>query len=209
MLRVWLIRHGESETNAGAASGDPGVSPLTARGRAQADRLAGAFPEAPALIVHSPYVRAVRTAEPLADRFPDVPREEWPVQEFSYLGMFHDRLSTSEERQPYVLDYWDRADPHLSLGGAESFAALLDRARHCLDRLARQPTGPVAVFTHGTFIRAVAWTLLTADPLDMRAFHRFATGLVIDNGTVVGLRFPAGAPPAVALGVDPGSFLGT
>jgi broad specificity phosphatase PhoE len=208
VLRVWLIRHGESEANAGAAAGEPGASVLTARGRAQADGLAAALPRAPALIVHSPYVRAVQTADATARRFPGVAREEWPVQEFSYLGMFHDRLSTSAEREPYVLDYWDRADPHLSLGGAETFAGLLDRARDLLDRLTQQPTGPVAVFTHGTFMRAVAWTLLSGDPLDMRAFHRFATGLVIRNGAVVELRFPTGAPPTVVLGGVPGSFLG-
>lgn len=198
MLRVWLVRHGESESNAGAPSDDPGASVLTARGREQADRVAATLPERPALIVTSPYVRAAQTAEPTIARFPDVQREEWPVQEFTYLGMFHDRLSTAGERRPYVADYWDRADPHLSLGGAESFADLLGRVGDCLDRLSQQPTGPVVVFTHGLFLRAVAWALLTGDQADMPAFRRFSTGVVVPNCAVVELRI--GAPTVVVLG---------
>jgi 2,3-bisphosphoglycerate-dependent phosphoglycerate mutase len=203
VLRAWLIRHGESESNAGTPSAEPGASPLTARGREQAAGLAVTLPETPALIVTSPYRRAVQTAEPTIARFPDVHREEWPVQEFSYLGEFHVRMSTSGERRPYVLEYWTRADPHLSLGGAETFAHLIGRARDCLDRLAAQPEGPVAMFTHGLFMRAVAWVVLTggvADHDGMLAFHRFMAGISVPNCAVLGLRFPDGEPPVLVAG---------
>ena len=203
VLLAWLIRHGESESNAGTPSAQPGASPLTARGWEQAEGLAATLPEVPALIVTSPYRRAAQTAEPTVARFPDVRREEWPVQEFTYLGDFHARTSTSEERRPYVLDYWHRADPHLSLGGAETFAGLVARANACLTRLAAQPDGPVAVFTHGLFMRAVAWVVLTGGTADhdgMRAFHRFMTGIAVPNCAVMGLRFPTGAPPTLVAG---------
>ena len=203
MLRAWLIRHGESESNAGTPSAEPGASPLTARGREQAARLAATLPEPPALIVTSPYRRAAQTAEPTIARFPEVHREEWAVQEFSYLGEFHTRTSTSEQRRPYVADYWHRADPHLSLGGAETFAGLVARASTCLDRLAAQPAGPVAVFTHGLFMRAVAWLLLTGGAADhdgMRAYQRFADVLSVPNCAVLGLRFPDGAAPVLVAG---------
>lgn len=203
MLRAWLIRHGESESNAGTPSADPGASPLTARGVEQAERVAARMPERPALIVASPYLRAAQTAEPTIARFPDVRREEWPVQEFTYLGMFHDRLSTSDERRAHVVDYWSRADPRLSLGGAESFMDLLGRVHDCLERLGAQSVGPVAVFTHGMFMRAVLWTLLTGpttDDPDMRAYYRFSGGLAVPNCTVVELRLAAGAAPRVVAG---------
>lgn len=203
MLRVWLIRHGESESNAGIPSADPGASPLTARGKAQADRVAAQMPERPALIVTSPYLRAAQTAEPTMARFPDVRRDEWPVQEFTYLGMFHDRLTTSEERRANVVDYWHRADPHLRLGGAESFTDLLGRVHDCLARLETQPAGPVAVFTHGMFMRALIWTLLTGpstDAPDMRAYYQFSGGLTVPNCTVVELRFDTGVVPRMVAG---------
>lgn len=133
-----------------------------------------------------------------------MPRAEWPVQEFTYLGTFHHRLSTSEERRPHVVEYWRRADPYVSLGGAESFADLLARVHDCLDRLARQPDGPVVVFTHGQFMRAVAWALLTsgvADHEGMRAFHRFSTAFAVPNCAVIELSFPAGSPPRLVAGV--------
>src|SRR5262245_709170 len=72
VLWAWLIRHGESESNAGTPSAEPGASPLTARGREQAAGLAATLPEPPTLIVASPYRRAAQTAEPTAARFPDV-----------------------------------------------------------------------------------------------------------------------------------------
>lgn len=203
MLRAWLIRHGQSESNAGTPSAEPGASPLTARGVEQAVGIAATLPETPALIVSSPYRRAAQTAKPTIARFPEVRREEWAVQEFSYLGDFHRRLSTSEERWPYVVEYWERADPHQSLGGAETFADLIARARSCLDRLAAQPAGPVAVFTHGLFMRAVAWLVLTrgtVDPDGMRAFHRFAEAIHVPNGAVLGLRFPDGDEPRLVFG---------
>lgn len=204
MLRVWLVRHGQSESNAGAPSADPGAPPLTARGHEQADRLAAALPEAPALIVASPYRRAAQTAEPTSARFPHVRLVEWPVQEFAYLGTFHHRLTTSDERRPHVVEYWRRADPQLSVGGAESFAELLVRVHDCVDRLSREPAGPVVVFTHGQFMRAVVWTLLAgggADADGMRAFHRFSAGFAVPNCAVVELRFPSGAAPQVVAGV--------
>jgi 2,3-bisphosphoglycerate-dependent phosphoglycerate mutase len=203
VLRAWLIRHGESESNAGAPSADPGASVLTALGREQARRVAAALPEPPALIVVSPFVRAVQTAEPTIARFPAVPHEEWPVQEFTYLGNFHHRTTTSDERRPVAVEYWRRADPYMSIGGAESFADLIGRVRALVDGLAAQPAGPVAVFTHGTFMRAVIWTLLTGGPVDhggMLGFQQFADGIVIPNGTVLGLCFPASGPPRVLAG---------
>jgi probable phosphoglycerate mutase len=202
VLRVWLVRHGQSESNAGTPSARPGESPLTARGREEAERVATTIPK-PALIVVSPYVRAAQTAAPTIARFPAVPHEEWPVQEFTYLGEFYDRLTTAEERRPRVVEYWRRADPHLAQDGAESFADLLGRVHALVERLSRQPAGPVAVFTHGTFIRAVIWTLVTggtADHEGMRDFHRFHDRIAVPNGAVVGLGFPAGAPPLVLAG---------
>src|SRR5262245_29085258 len=104
------------------------------------------MPEPPALIVVSPFVRAIETAEPTIARFPAVPREQWPVQEFTYLGDFHHRTTTSEQRRPVAIEYWRRADPTTSIGGAESFADLVGRVHALLYDLARQPAGPVAVF---------------------------------------------------------------
>jgi 2,3-bisphosphoglycerate-dependent phosphoglycerate mutase len=192
VIRVWMIRHGESEGNAGLPSRDPESSPLTAVGRAQADQVARGFAEAPALIVTSPYVRARQTAEPTISRFPGARLQEWPVQEFTYLGELRGQMMTASERDPYGRAFWDKADPHFVSGGAESFAGLISRASEFLGRISAQSSGPVAVFTHGHFMRAVTWSLLTGitspDSGDMRSFRRFANRYLIPNGAITELR---------------------
>ena len=203
MTRIWLIRHGESESNAGRSSSVPGSSPLTALGRRQAEQIARGLPDAPALIVTSPFVRARQTAQPTISRFPRAEGQEWPVQEFTYLGELHGRTMTPEEREPHVQAYWKRSDPDDASGGGESFAGLLRRVTDCLSRLASARPGPVAVFTHGYFMRAVVWSLLTGvsapDGQQMRDFRSFALSYLIPNGSVVELR-AAGRDAPVLLG---------
>jgi hypothetical protein len=57
------------------------------------------------------------------------------------------------------------------------------------------------VFTHGLFMRAVAWSLLTGiiRPNDdqMRSFRRFANLYLIPNVGVIELRHTPGNPPAL------------
>jgi probable phosphoglycerate mutase len=193
VIRVWLIRHGESESNAGLPSSGPGSIPLTPLGHRQAEQIARVFADVPALIVTSPYVRARQTAQPTISRFPAAVRQEWPVHEFTYLGDLHGRAMTSREREPYARAYWNQADPHHVNNGAESFAGLLKRARDFLSRLSAQRSGPVAVFTHGLFMRAVAWSLLTGITApagdEMRSFRSFANVYRIPNGGVVELCY--------------------
>jgi 2,3-bisphosphoglycerate-dependent phosphoglycerate mutase len=83
---LWLVRHGESEANAGGITSDCTGIELTLCGRAKAEAVAAACPERPAWVGLSPYLRARQTAEPLLARYADVPIEELPVQEFTYLA---------------------------------------------------------------------------------------------------------------------------
>jgi 2,3-bisphosphoglycerate-dependent phosphoglycerate mutase len=188
VTRVWLIRHGESESNVGRTSAEPAEIPLTEFGRQQAEQVALAFARPPALIVTSPYLRARQTAQPTIERFPDVPYEQWSVQEFTYLGDMHGKATTAKEREPFAQAYWNRGDPDFSNGGAESFNGLLGRAHDLLDRLSETPKGPVVVFTHGYFMRAVVWRVLLGG--SMQDFRRFAESYIVPNCGVIDLRFP-------------------
>lgn len=201
MTRVFLIRHGESESNAGLPSADPASVPLTADGPRQAGLIARAIADEPALIVTSPYLRARQTAQPAISRFPAAGCQVWPVQEFTYLGDLRGRATTARERAPCARAYWERADPHRASRGAESFAGLLSRVAGFLARLSALEAGPAVVFTHGLFMRAVAWTLLTGvttpDQDQMRRFRGFADRYLIPNAGVVELRRDGNGPPAL------------
>jgi broad specificity phosphatase PhoE len=192
VIRVFLIRHGESESNAGLPSADPGSAPLTPDGHRQATQVAQVLADVPALIVTSPYLRARQTARPMISRYPAAARQEWPVQEFTYLGELHGRATTAREREPYARAYWDRADPDAASHGAESFAGLLGRVTDFLSRLSAQESGPAVVFTHGLFMRAVAWSLLAGvtapDEGQMRSFRRFADRFLVPNAGIMELR---------------------
>ena len=85
-LAVRFIRHGESVANAGGVTAEPSGIPLTELGREQALAIARGLSNPPDLIITSPYTRARDSAAPTAARFPDVPLEVWPVQEFASLA---------------------------------------------------------------------------------------------------------------------------
>jgi 2,3-bisphosphoglycerate-dependent phosphoglycerate mutase len=130
MQTVWLIRHGESEANAGLPTSHPMTIELTAKGHQQAKEIASAFVTAPSLIVTSPYLRARQTTQPTRDRFPDVPFVEWEVQEFTYLAPIRYLGTTTNERRPIVEVYWQNRDPFVVDGeGAESFSDMLIRVK--------------------------------------------------------------------------------
>ena len=75
-----------------------------------------------------------------------------------------------------------------------------------LGRLSTQPGGPVAVFTHGLFMRSVAWSLVSrvTEPStsDMRDFRRFAAVYRTPNGGVVELRTRPGRPAPSLMGAS-------
>jgi 2,3-bisphosphoglycerate-dependent phosphoglycerate mutase len=156
MSAIQLIRHAESEGNAGLPTNDPASIPLTQRGHEQAAALAATFSTAPDLIVVSPYLRTQQTAAPLIARFPCVSVEEWAVQEFTYLNPMKYIGTTEAQRGNSAAGYWQRCDPHWNDGGgAESFADLIARIDALETRLRQYVGKSVVIFSHGYFIKAL------------------------------------------------------
>lgn len=189
MLTVMFVRHGESAANAGNATSDPALIPLTEKGWAQARAVAESFDQAPSLIVTSPFERAADTAKPTIERFPGVTVETWAIEEFTYLSPARCANTTAAERKPWVDAYWGSADPEFADGqGTESFASLIQRARESLRRL-HGMTGMVVVFSHGQFIQAARWLIAESperiDAEAMRAFRRFDLENMITNGQII------------------------
>lgn len=189
-MKAAFIRHGQSTGNAGVPCHDLASIELTELGWNQARQIAEDWQERPALIVTSPYLRTQQTATPTIERFPDVPVETWPIEEFTYLQPSRWNGTRSVERMPYLERYWRDADPAYCDGeGAESFATLLRRAEAALERLASLPSaGPVYVFSHGQFIQAVR-AIVTEPELDDRGkmlrFWRKGEPPAIGNGELI------------------------
>lgn len=195
MVNVWFIRHGESEANAGLPTTNPATTPLTERGHRQARQIALAFSQAPSLIVTSPYRRTQQTAQPTRERFPHADHLEWQVQEFTYLAPNRYENTTVDQRRPLSDAYWQQGDPlHVDGVGAESFADLMQRVQTVQEKLHQLEVEPkfVVVFSHGRFMRAVLWAILTrsvdVNPKRMRQFYGFIGSFSVPNGSILKLH---------------------
>lgn len=166
-MTVYLIRHAQSEGNIGLRTTIHSDIRLSAEGEKQAEELAAKTDFCPQLIVMSPFLRARQTAMPLCRKYPAVPTEIWPVEEFTFLDADRCNNTTPEERRPWVEAYFKRNDPDYVDGkGAESFAMLLARAEDMLTRLRALPAeNTTLVITHGNFIRATMLLLTRSAPL--------------------------------------------
>lgn len=183
--KIILVRHGQSLANAGGlCDGDHSTNPLTDLGREQARAFAEEFSGLPTRFIRSQYLRARQTSEPLLARLSDVPVEEWPVHELSYLAI--NCPTTDEGLMPRAKVFWQRGDPaHIDGPGVESFSEFLARVRSVIGKLAKMPAGEhIVVFTHGFWMQAFRLLLLFPQATDaeiMRSFRRFHNSHFIAN----------------------------
>ena len=206
MLTVFLVRHGESQSNAGLATSDPVKVALTSLGHQQAKQVAAFLKEHTPLnlIVTSPYLRTKQTVSSTRQLFPTTQVEEWEVQEFTYLSSIHQEQTTTEDRKPLVEIYWamcepsfmDGSYPHFILSPySESFKVFIGRVQAFIRRLkgVDNRCQNIAVFSHEQFIAAVLWcikhgsTEITSDT--MHAFRHFFNQNRLPNGGIVELKF--------------------
>jgi probable phosphoglycerate mutase len=184
--KVLLVRHGQSVANAGGIPPDHINNPLTELGHAQAKAFAEGFDCEPTLFLVSPFLRARQTSEPLLKKFPNVPVEEWPIHEFTFLEPARHNGTSEQQQSPHILDYWKRNDPEYLAGpGAESFTLFLGRAREAIRRLGDlAPGGCIVAFTHGLLMQAFRLLLLFPNATEaelMPNFRRFHFDHFIEN----------------------------
>lgn len=161
MNNIWLIRHGECHSNIGEKTTHPATSTLTETGILQSECVADYIDFQPDIIIHSPYLRALQSAKPTINKFPEVTIDEWPVQEFIYLPHEKYLNTTQADRRSAVDEYWQQCDPQQkNFEEAESFVEFIDRMELMIEKL-KQNKGPVIVFTHGHVIRVMIWKIIT------------------------------------------------
>ena len=151
MVRAVFIRHGQSAANAGLATDDFALIPVTEIGQQQAEALAAVWTEEPSHIFHSPFLRTHQTAAPTIARFRDVDVIELPVHEFTNLEPARWNGTSPADREEFVDEYWNMCDASYQDGpGAESFAAFFARIGEAFEQLQTLPDGSTAyVFSHG------------------------------------------------------------
>ncbi len=158
--RILFIRHGESESNAGAKTEHPQSINLTDTGRQQARDKAAALDVAPDLIVTSSYIRTQQTAEPFLARFAGVPAEEWNIHEFTFLAADKYKNTTNEERRPDLMKFWTNADPdHRDGDDSETFNEFVGRCRDTVEKMKKAQGDTILVFCHGYTMNCLCYLL--------------------------------------------------
>ncbi len=187
-IRIYLVRHGQSQANAGGVTLENPVVPLTELGERQARALAPLLPPSSVTIWSSPFKRTLDTAAPYCARLNQTVATHDELREFETVDTVQLRGSPCEERETVVAGYWMRSDPdHRSGPAAETFREFHERvarARH--EFLAALPDGSV-VFGHGMWMALLFWQMWgfsSVDRIGMTLFRRFQLGFPTPNAGV-------------------------
>lgn len=176
-MLLYLVRHGETESNrAGLALGRADV-PLNERGLWQAGRLAEALAGEPfAAIYTSPLMRARQTADAIAERHGLSPVTEPGLIEMEIGEVEQMPFAEVRARYPGLLEAWAGADgPNQAMPGGERLVDVQERAWRTVKRLStRHAEETVCAVTHNFVILTV---LATALGTDLAHFRRIRHGL--------------------------------
>ncbi len=165
---IILLRHGQTEVNAGGRLQGHLDAPLTELGRRQAAGAAASLlVRSPGLrLVTSPLLRASQTAEAFGPNVEVEVDERWIELDY---GEWDGRPLASIP--PEVWDGW-RTDPAFAPPGGESLLHLSDRVHAaCADLSTQDGDGDVVVISHVSPIKAaVAWALGVGPTVSWRTF---------------------------------------
>ena len=186
-MRLILIRHGETPSNAQQLALGHADVPLTERGRSQADALASALGGGAhgtiAAIYASPLQRALETARPLAEALGLEVRVEPRLIEMDVGEVEGLAFGELRERYPDFLREW-RSDglADVPMPGGETLRHVQDRAWASIESLReRHSDETVAVVTHNFVLLALLCRALDLPLARFRSLrHELAAISVVD-----------------------------
>jgi broad specificity phosphatase PhoE len=189
-LRIFLLRHAETDWN--RARRVQGVSdiPLNARGRAQAEAFADRLATEPLEAIYaSPLSRARETAEALARR------HGLPIQTVEGLSEFHQGELEGRHLEDLIADYPDllaafSKDPaDVRIPGGETMAEVQVRAWAAFSEIVdRHTEGSVVVVSHNMTLLTLLCRFLGMTLSRFRRLSQGSTGVTILERGVQGLH---------------------
>jgi broad specificity phosphatase PhoE len=171
VTRIILVRHGQTAWNVGASSAEGerfrgGIDlPLNERGHAQAQALAKRLADEPiAAIYASPLQRAIKTAEPTAQRLGLTPQPLEGVTDINYGDWQEHPHSEVAQLYPTLYRQWLQ-EPHLVRPPkGESLEEVRDRAMAALHQvIARHEGQTVLVAAHQVINKVLVCAMLGLD----------------------------------------------
>jgi probable phosphoglycerate mutase len=179
VLRLFLLRHGETEFSRHERFCGSIDAPLTAAGRKMGQLFADSYVSVPwRAIITSTRRRAVATAQPLADRLALPIHQDSRLDEMFFGEWQGLTKKEASARDPAHYSRW-RADPTIGPPAGESPVDVSARAFDALEDLrARYDTGNVLVVSHKTVLRLLLCRLLNIDVRRYRDCINWPTGAV-------------------------------
>jgi probable phosphoglycerate mutase len=165
--RLCLVRHGETEWNAGKRIQGQIDVPLSAHGHSQARATGNTLRDEDLVAIYSSdLARARQTAEAVA-HLAQLPVQLEPGLRERHFGLFQGlTYDEAAERHPAEYARHKARDPRFVPAGGESLLALAARIGACLDVIVRRHAGEaVALFTHGGVLD-ILYRQATGRPLD-------------------------------------------
>jgi len=179
VLRLFLLRHGETEFSRHDRFCGDIDAPLTAAGLKMGELFADSYVRVPwRAIVTSTRRRAVGTAQPLAHRLALPIRQDPRLDEMFWGDWQGLTKKEASLRDPVRYGQW-REDPTIGPPAGESPADVSARALAALEDLrARYDEGNVLLVSHKTVLRVLVCRLLNMDLRRYRACVDWPTGAV-------------------------------
>lgn len=189
MKKVYVVRHGQSEANAGGViRADDAETPLTEQGHEQAKFIAKRASKLPIeVIISSTMLRARQTAEHIAETTnATIELSDLIVERRSPSG-FEGLFSTDSK----VVEAGKAIEENLGIpnyrySDEETFEEIRDRAIKALNFLALRPEAEILVVSHGMFLKMLTGIVLFGNELSapaagnmVRATKTQNTGLTI------------------------------
>lgn len=166
MLKLYLIRHGETDWNAaGRIQGHSDIE-LNGRGLEQARRLAARMPDEGdfSAIYSSPLKRAFRTAEIIGAALNSPVTPDPRLLERSLGQLEGLTMSDIREQYPEVHRAWHDGGPRPHIVGEESREDFIRRVQNFItDIRAKHPDGRLIAITHGGTINMLLMVALNLD----------------------------------------------
>ncbi len=205
MKNIYLVRHGETVSNAGGVAVRNAEIPLTELGREQAKDVANWLLEHVDPIDNvfiSKFIRTHQTAVPLLEKIKIEPTVIEGLEEFNYIDFSRIESISAVKRRKLSQHYWLAATPDYIDGkDAESFNQLQIRISKVLDYFNELPSGNYVVYTHGLWLSMLLWRLLnfsTHSSLAMQQFRQFEQAIKIKNTEVFLLQLQDELLPHIA-----------
>ena len=172
-MKLWLIRHGETEWSLSGAHTSRTNIPLTERGKERAAKIRDYLAQRKfSLVLSSPLLRARETCRIAG--YADGAQIEENLREWDY-GIFEGRTTADIRKDQPDWSIWDSPVPE-----GEPVEHVAARAQKVIDR-ALQAGGDVALFAHAHILRILAATWLGLEPRGGRLFA-LGTGSVSTLG---------------------------